>query len=73
MYENQLREAGGIFSEHLFHHGEGTMGNYGMAGSGYHKEDITLPSDGGWRWDRDWEVDSSWADSGVWQASLQVT
>ncbi len=65
MYENQLREPGGIFSEHLFHSGEATMGNYGMAGSGYHKEDITLPSDGGWRWDRDWEVDSSWADSGV--------
>ncbi|KAH8939347.1 hypothetical protein BDL97_15G033100 [Sphagnum fallax] len=65
VYENQLREAGGIFSEHLFHHGEGTMGNYGMAGSGYHKDDITLPSDGGGRWDRDWEVDSSWADSGV--------
>ncbi|CAK9205930.1 unnamed protein product [Sphagnum troendelagicum] len=55
----------GLVSEKMFHHGEATMGNYGMAGSGYHKEDITLPSDGGWRWDRDWEVDSSWADSGV--------
>jgi hypothetical protein len=30
VYENQLREAGGIFSEHLFHSGEATMGNYGM-------------------------------------------
>ncbi|KAH8939339.1 hypothetical protein BDL97_15G033100 [Sphagnum fallax] len=36
-----------------------------LEGSGYHKDDITLPSDGGGRWDRDWEVDSSWADSGV--------
>lgn len=63
VYETQVREQGGSFHERLLHSGEASMGTHGITGSGRRKDDVTLPLEGGWRWDGDWEVDSSWTPS----------
>ena len=60
-----MREPGGIFNERPFHAGEAAMASYRLAGSGRRKDDITLPVEGGWRWDGDWEIDSIWANNGA--------
>lgn len=67
-----MRESGGIFNERLFHTGEVAMASYGIPGSGRQKDDVTLPVEGGWRWDGDWEVDLSWAQSGMLRMELLV-
>jgi hypothetical protein len=48
------------------------MPSYGITGSGRRKDDVTLPVEGGWRWDGDWEVDLSWAQSGMLRTELLV-
>ena len=68
-----MRESGGIFNERLLHTGEVTMPSYGITGSGRRKDDVTLPVEGGWRWDGDWEVDLSWAQSGMLRTELSVS
>ncbi|XP_024383874.1 serine/threonine-protein kinase VPS15 isoform X3 [Physcomitrium patens] len=61
--ENQVREPGGTFYERLLHTVEASMATHGIPGRC--KDDVTLPLEGGWRWDGDWEVDPSWVHSGV--------
>lgn len=39
------------------------MATHGIPGRW--KDDVTLPLEGGWRWDGDWEVDPSWIQSGA--------
>lgn len=61
--ENQVREPGGTFYERLLHTVEASMATHGIPGRC--KDDVTLPLEGGWRWDGDWEVDPSWVHSGT--------
>ncbi|XP_024396466.1 serine/threonine-protein kinase VPS15 isoform X3 [Physcomitrium patens] len=63
VFENQVREQGGIFHERLLYTGEASMATHGIPGRW--KDDVTLPLEGGWRWDGDWEVDPSWIQSGA--------
>ncbi|KAJ7571090.1 hypothetical protein O6H91_01G148400 [Diphasiastrum complanatum] len=63
VYEIQFRQADGTYSEGYFH-ARALSEPYLVAVSGQRKEDVTLPLEGGWKWEGNWEVDLKWANSG---------
>lgn len=58
-----MKEPGGTFTDKQFSPSESCQA-FGVTGSGRRKEDITLPFEGGWRWEGDWEVDLNWMGGG---------